>query len=203
MELYKDLELVDVIKDDEKVTLMFVDSDKNEVHDVTWRTMVFDQAEKKYKKDDNKLKKVEDWSQKYLGVPLSEIESAVGQTHDIYSYDNYESLWESDKRFDSDMVGQIISSKFKEIEVADEGIIMRFEYDGSTYRSNMKFTVFEFGKYMIKPLKRNRQLRKFEDNFGVPVDRADELIGKDILVEIKSMGNNVYAEIKPFAKKKK
>lgn len=202
MTVYEDLLLEEVLEDDDKVVLMFVDQDKNEVHDVVWRKKVFDKKTKKFVDDPNKLKQVEEWSVQFLGVPLFDIKSAEGSTHTVYSYDTYEALWEADKKFDSDMVGQIINSKIKSVDSTDEGIIIRFDYDGGTYRSNMKFTELRNGTYYIKPQKRNRRLKEFEDKFGVPLERANEIVGKDILVEVKAMGPNTYSEIKPFPKKK-
>lgn len=203
MEFYENLPLLEVEQDDTYIILTFVDEEKNECHDIKWKKQKFDPDEQAYVDDPNKLKQCEEWAEKYLGVTLDNLEDAVGQTHNIYAYETFESLWEADAKFEEDMVGQIINSKFKDVEETSDGIIIRFDYDGATYRSNMKYTVFKAGRYMVSPQKRNNQKNRFEEKFGVPLEQADSLIGKDIMVEVKAMGKNIYCDVKPFPKKKK
>lgn len=203
MNLYEQLELVDVVNDPDRVTLTYLDTERNEIHNVVWRKQKFDQATKKYVDDAEKLEQCKQWSKQYFDVELDDIESVVGRKDDIYAYDTFDSLWECDRRFTLEDVGEIITTTFKSIDLEKDRIAMRFEYDGNTYCANKKFTQLYDGKQIVNPQKRARQIRSFEDDFGVPIEEKDKLVGHEIKVEVKRMGNFAYAEVKAFPKKKK
>lgn len=206
MQKYEDLILEEILEDENEITLVFVDSDKSEVHDIKWRKKRWDKTKKVFVEDENQLKNTERLCEKFLGLPLSDIQDAEGQAHTVYQYDTYESLEESDAKFDVDMVGELIQTKIESIHEEDNfGIIIRYQNpndDNRVYRTNMKWTEWRGNKYMVKPLLRSKRYRQFEDKFGVPFDEKDKLIGKDIKVLVKEIGGNAFGDILPFPKKK-
>lgn len=198
----ENLEIVQVINDGDKIIFTCLDTEKQEIHEIIWRLKKFDAKTKKFEEDAGKYQQVVDWCKQYFDLTPETITEATGRTIDVFTYDTFDSFWESDKKFDLDMKGQVLQGVVKEVLYNTDGIAIRFDYDGNTYRSNMKFTELLNGVYYVKPMKRARQLQKFEDNFGITVDERDKLIGKNIMFEVKAMGKNTYVEIKPFPKKK-
>ena len=48
-------------------------------------------------------------------------------------------------------------------------------------------------------MKKEKELAKFEEKFGVPIDEKDSLIGQKLIVEVKSaFGKFFYGDIKPM-----
>lgn len=204
MQIYTDLELVEAKNDPDRLILTYLDRGNNEIHDIVWRKQKFDKSSKKFVDDPDKLKQVEEWCGTYLDTTLDNVDSVIGRTDTIYAYDTFDSLWEVDQRFSEEDVGSLFSTTFKSIDLLPDRIAIRFEgEDGGTYCSNMKFTQLFDGQQMVNPQKKARQFRKFEDKFGVPIEERDSLIGKEIMVEVKKMGDYTYSEVKPFPKKKK
>jgi hypothetical protein len=59
-------------------------------------------------------------------------------------------------------------------------------------------------EWFINPIKQKKQYEKFENKFQMPVTEVENMIGKNVLVEVKkAMGKWIYTEIKPFKKVKK
>ena len=207
MELRKNLELVEVEfeNDGKKAVMTFLDRERKEVRVVNFNKQAFSGG--KYVNDPEKEAKVEEWCKEYFGVPFDKLSGCVGTVHDIYVYDNFNSLFECDivEKFTEDMEGQIFQTAVKEILVDDYFIRIRFDIDGKTYESKMSF-----GKYMeatkewfVDPLKKQKAYEKFEEKYGVPVSEADKLIGHDLMVEVKSaFGKHFYGDIKKFPKTK-
>lgn len=51
--------------------------------------------------------------------------------------------------------------------------------------------------WFTNPQKQKKQFEKFEDKFGVTVENGDEIIGKNIMVEIKlAFKKFTYGDIK-------
>lgn len=207
MELRKNLELVEVEfeNDGKKAVMTFLDRERKEVRVVNFNKQSYNNG--KYVNDPEKEAKVAEWCQEYFGVPFDKLGGCVGTVHDVYVYDNFNSLWEVDmvEKFTEDMEGQIFQTAVKEILVDDYFIRIRFDIDGKTYESKMSF-----GKYMeatkewfVDPLKKQKAYEKFEEKYGVPVSEADKLIGHDLMVEVKSaFGKHFYGDIKKFPKTK-
>lgn len=197
MELHKDLPVVDIENTDDAVKFIFINSDSNEIYEVIFHKKQYDTKTREYVESDEKLKQTETWCQTYFGLPLDKIDQAIGQKHDVYVYEGYNSLWESDKKFTPDTVGQIIEAKIKEVTLNNTGIKIRYDYKGSTYSSNMGFTQKVGDNFYVNPQKKLKQLQRFEDKFHVPIEQANKLTGKKIMVEIKkAMGKYVYGDIK-------
>ncbi len=101
-----------------------------------------------------------------------------------------------------DDVGKILSGEIIEVALLEEGIRIYVEVDGKTYRNNMGFIKRVGDTYFIDPLKKVKQLVKFEDKFGVPADQGETLVGRSVMFEIKRLGytNTTYIDIKQFPK---
>lgn len=202
------LELVEVSYNDAKVTLTFLDPAAGEIREVNFNKKSFNKETEKFVADDEKAAKTEESLQKHFGLGFDAMEQAVGTKKDIYCYEKFNSLEESNVRelakFTADDVGQILSGEILEAAVEDEGIRIYVEYEEKTYRCNMGFSKKVGETYFIDPLKKPKQLAKFEEKFGVDPYEAEQLVGKTVMFEVKKMGgtNAIYIDIKPFPKKK-
>ncbi|EAD7568595.1 hypothetical protein AF829_12725 [Listeria monocytogenes] len=207
-EKLEQLELVEVVIKEGKATLQFIDMERGELREVIFNKNVFDKEKNEFVPDEEKAAKVEEWCQEYFQLTFDDLSKAVGEKRDVYAYDKFNSLWESEQiaKFDKDMVGQIISSTVKDVTDDGIGVHIKFEYEGELYQSNMTYSDYmeTMKKWFTNPQKQRKQYEKFEEKFGICIDNKEELIGKDIMVEVKSaFGKFVYPDIKPFPKKKK
>lgn len=201
MTKYEQLDCVSVSNENDKITFIFLDTKAGEIHNVVWRKQRFNRQTQEYEDDPAKMEKLREWSDKYFGLELENITDAVGSKMDIYAYDTFDSLWECDKRFDPKKdVNQIINTEIRSIDLTNEGIVIHYQWNGDTYASNMKFTESFDGVFYPNPQKRARQLRKFEEKFGVPIEEKDTLIGQQIMVEVKKIGQFAYGDIKALPK---
>lgn len=207
MELRKELELVEVEfeNDGKKAVMTFLDRERKEVRVVNFNKQSYKDG--KYVDDPEKEAKVEEWCTEYFGVPFKKLEGCVGTLHDVYVYDNFNSLFECDivQKFGGDMEGQIYQTTVKEIIEDDYNIRIKYEIDGDTYESKMQFGKFlkPTREWFVDPQKKEKVYEKFEEKFGVPVSQAESLIGHDLMVEVKrAFGTHLYGDIKKFPKKK-
>ena len=58
-------------------------------------------------------------------------------------------------------------------------------------------------EWFQNPQKRKKQEATFEKKFDISVDNKEELVGKQIMAEVKDFNGNIWIEIKAFPKKKK
>ena len=208
MELLEQLELVDVVFEDKKATLVFLDENRGEIREVNFNRQSFDQDTKKFVDDPEKAAKIDEWCEEYFNIDFDRLAEAIGEKRDVFCYDNFSSLFEVQmiSKFEEDMLGQIF-----EVEVtkaADDGkkISIQFEYEGQLYESKMQYADYLDARkeWFINPQKRIKQYKKFEEKFHIPVDRIEEMVGKTVMIEVKkAMGKYIYCEIKPFKKKVK
>ena len=208
-ELLEQLELVDVIiEDNKKATLVFLHEERGEIREVNFNKQVYDQKTKKFVDDAEKAQKAEEWAQEYFGLDFDQLAQAIGERKDVYCYDNFNSLFEVKipTKFEEDMLGQVF-----EVEVTnafDDGrkIAIQFEYEGNLYESKMQYADYVEAKkeWFINPIKQKKQYEKFESKFQMPVTEVENMIGKNVLIEVKkAMGKWIYTEVKPFKKAKK
>ena len=208
MELLEQLELVDVVFQDKQVSLVFLNEEKGEIHEVKWNKQVFDSANNKFVDDEEKAQKCEAWAQEYFGLTFDTLAQAIGERRDVFAYDRFNSLYEVKilSKFDKDMVGQIMQVDVSEVEDDGTAILIKFEYEGNTYASRMRYADYlEVKKqFFVNPIKQKKQYEKFQEKFGISVENKDQLVGQSVMIEIKlAFGKDVYVEIKPFPKKKK
>lgn len=207
MELRKDLELVSVEyeNDGKKAVLTFLDRERKEVRVVNFNKQSYSNG--KYVNDPEKAAKVETWCKDIFESTFDGLPACVGAKKDVYVYDSFNSLFEVQQveKFTKDMVGMIYQTEVDEILVDDYFIKIRYTIDGKKYESKQTF-----GKYMesmkqwfVDPQKKDRELKKFYDKYGVTIGEKDSLIGHPLMVEVKSaFGNHYYGDIKRFPARK-
>ena len=208
-QLLEQLELVDVIfEDNKKATLVFLHEEKGEIREVNFNKQVYNQDTKKFVDDAEKAQKVEEWAQEYFGLEFDRLAEAIGERKDVYCYDNFNSLFpvQMVTKFEEDMLGQMLYVDC--VNAFDDGkkIAIQFEYEGNLYESKMQYADYVEARkeWFINPQKQKKQYEKFKKKFSIDVENIEELIGKQITVEVKkAMGKYIYSEVKPFAKPKK
>lgn len=209
MELRKNLELVEVTysPDKKKATMTFLDKERNEIRDVNFNCQSYDRNSNKFIDDSEKAKKVDKWCRDYFGVSFGNLADCVGEVKDVYVYDRYNSLWETNEaeKFTDDMVGQIFQTRVKSVTVDDVAIRIGYEIDGKDYESKMTTAKYvqALGKWYGDPAKKEKQYERFEKKFGVPVEKAKTLVGHPLMVEVKKAFSSYYGDIKAFPKKGK
>lgn len=203
MEIRKDLVLVSVEYENngQKAIMTFLDRERKQVRVVNFNRQSYDNG--KYVDDPEKAEKVDAWCDEYFGVPFGELEKCIGVVKDVYCYDTFNSLWESQSiaKFTKDMNKMIIQTEISEVIVDDYAIRIRYPYDGKTYESKMSYAIYmeETREWFQDPIKKDKKYADFESKFHVPVDRAQEIVGKQIIVEVKSaFGKFYYGDIKPM-----
>lgn len=207
MELLEKLEVVSVEIEDGKAVVTFVDKERGEIREINLQKKRYDQDANKFVEDEETATKAEEKAQRLFGVPFDSLGQVIGETHDVYAYDNFNSLEPVTvvEKFDKEMVGQIIQTEVTAVEEDKVGLHIKFEDDGKTYQSNMNYAKYMegTGEWFTDPQKRKKQEAKFESKFHIPVSQKDDLVGKSIMVEVKEAFGKPYAEVKAFPKKKK
>ena len=207
MELRKQLELVDVEYDGKKAVMTFLDKERSEVRIVNFNKQIYDDKTSKYIDDEEKENKVEEWCQTYFSTTFDELASAIGSFHDVYVYDKFNSLWESQQieKFTKEQLGKIYQTEIKEIVQDNFSIRIRYDIDGNIYESKMTYGEYieSMKQWFVDPQKKTQVLEKFKQKFNVPVEQKDELIGTPLIVEVKcAFKKYYYGDIKPFPTKK-
>ena len=208
MKKWENLELVNVEyeNDSKKAVMTFLNEEEGTILEVNFNKQDFQNG--KFVDSEEKAAKVDEWCDKYFKLPFDKLAQAVGSKMDVYQYDKFNSLWESQQieKYDKDMVGSIMEVVVTECFVDDTAIRIRWEDDGKTYESKMTFAKYmeDRKEWFINPQRKEKQEKKFEEYFGIPVDRCDELVGQTLMIEIKlAFKKFVYAEVKPLPKGKK
>jgi len=207
MEIIKQLEAVEVNIEDGKATITFIDQERGEIHDVSISTKKYNEDTGKFEGNQEQADKAEAKAQRLFGLSFDKLGQVIGERHDIYVYDRFDSLEEVTvvAKFDKDMVGQIIQVDVASVEADEVGLHIKFEYEGETYQSNQNYATYmeSTGTWFQNAQKRKKQEAKFESKFGITVENKEELVGKAIMAEVKDFNGNVWIEIKAFPKKKK
>ena len=208
MEIRKDLELVEVEYENngKKAVMTFLDRERREVRIVNFNCQSYKDG--KYVDDPDKVEKVEEWCHEYFNCEFDDLKGAVGCRKDIYVYDSFNSVFECDivEKFTGDMEGQIYQTSIKEITLDDYAIRIRYEIEGKTYESKMSFGMYmkQTKEWFVDPNKKAKQMERFKDKFGVPIEEAESLIGHELMVEVKAaFGETLYGDIKKFPQKKR
>ncbi|MEP9852140.1 hypothetical protein ABDK10_05495 [Staphylococcus aureus] len=203
----ENLELVDVVLEDGKAELTFLDENAGEIRKVNINQKAFDPEKSKWIESEEKAQLAEEKAQKHFGVSFDELEKAIGQHHDIYAYEKFNSLTEVKitEKFKKDDEGLIFQTEITKIFEDNVGIHIEFEYEGKTYESKMSYSDYLEAKkmFLVDPIKKAKRYEQFEQKYNVPIERKDELIGQTITVEVKiAMGKYPYAEIKNIPNRK-
>jgi hypothetical protein len=208
MILKPNLEMVAAQYEDnnKKLICTFLDEEFGEIRDVNFNLQSFDKDSKKFVDNPEKAAQVEEWCKEHFGLSFLEMGQAVGMRKDIYCYDNFNSVFEVKmvEKFEEDMLGQLLTVDV--VEAFDDGrkIAIRFEYDGKLYESKMQYADYLEARqeWFPNPQKRKKQFEKFEEKFQMPVEEIENMVGREVVVEVKkAMGKYIYCEVKPFPKK--
>lgn len=201
LDLRKDLELAEVVYsgDKKKATMAFLDRDLGEVLEVNFNKQEYKDGN--WIDNEEKAEQVNEWCKKYFDLKFEDLTKAIGRKMDVYKYEKFNSLWEVNyvEKFKVEDEGKIIQTKISEVVDDGRAIRIRFEYNGSTYESKMGYAkYYEATKeWFTDPQKKDAQYKKFKEKFGVPVEKADSIVGKDIMCEVKvAFKKFAYVEIK-------
>lgn len=187
-----------------RLEMKFYDEKNDVLRTVKFNQQSYDRDRGQFVDDPEKARKCEEWSQKFFGCSFDDVPEQVGVRKDIYVYDNFCSLWESEetqraKKFDTAVKG-IIKTTIENIYTDQIGIHVEYRYNGELYES--KYTTAEFVKDMKKwirdPEKEERAKRRFKEIFGTDVSNKDTLIGKEIQVQVKKAFSSYYGEVLPL-----
>lgn len=187
-----------------RLEMKFYDEANDVLRTVKFNQQSYDRERGQFVDDPEKAQKCEEWSQKYFGCSFDQVPEQVGVRRDIYVYDNFCSLWESDdtqrvKKFEAPVKG-IIKTQIENIYSDNIGIHVEYRYNGELYES--KYTTAEYvkdmGKWIRDPEKEARAKRRFKEIFGVDISEKDRLIGAEIQVQVKKAFNSFYGEILPM-----
>ena len=187
-----------------RLEMKFYDEQNDVLRTVKFNLQNYDREKGQFVDDPEKAQKCEEWSQKYFGCSFNEVPEHLGVRHDIYVYDNFCSLWETEdsqraKKFESPVKG-IIKTKIENIYVDNVGIHVEYKYNDEIYES--KYTTSEFIKDLKKwvrdPDREARAYKRFKEIFGKDFSMKDELIGTDIQVQVKKAFSSYYGEILPL-----
>lgn len=199
--LRENLDLVEVVYEngEKKAVLKFLDIENGELLEVNFNKQVYENGG--WVDNEEKAKKVDEWCKEYFDRDFDKLTERVGDKFNVYKYEKFNSMWETKvvNKFDVKQKGEIFNTTISEITDTGSAISIRYEIDGNTYE-----TKFTYGEYMeglkqwfTNPQKKIKQFEKFEKTFGISFDEKETIIGKEIMIEIKTaFGKYAYAEIK-------
>ena len=187
-----------------RLEMKFYDAKNDVLRTVKFNQQSYDREKGQFVDDPEKVQKCEEWSQKYFGCSFAEVPEQVGVSRDVYVYENFCSLWETEdtqraKKFDNPVKG-IIKTKIENIYTDNIGIHVEYLYNGELYES--KYTTAEFIKDMKKwvrdPEREARAYKRFKEIYGKDISQKDELIGAEIQVQVKKAFSSYYGEVLPL-----
>lgn len=187
-----------------RLEMKFYDPENDVLRTVKFNKQSWDREKGQFVDDPEKEERCEEWSQKYFGCSFDEVPEQVGVCRDIYVYDNFCSLWETEetqraKKFDAPVKG-IIKTKIENIYVDTVGIHVEYKYNDELYESKYTFAEFvkDLKKWVRDPEREDRAKRRFKDIFGKDISEKDTLIGEEIQVQVKKAFSSYYGEILPM-----
>ena len=195
----------------DKAVLTFHDEDEGVIHEVTFQRKGYNEDTKKWFEDPEKKEKVDKQIDEVFGTTFDQLNSKVGQKYDVYIYSGFCHVLEFNIpiKFQADEVGQIYTSTIVSVEDNERmnKIEVIYDVDGTEYMSNMSYSKrVPLGgemKYLKDPAKKERQLANFKKKFHVDFDNRKEVVGKTLMVEVKDLNGNIYADMKALPKPKK
>ena len=205
MECIKNCEMIKAeIVNGTRLEMKFYDKENDVLRTVKFNRQNYDREKGQFVDDPEKAQKCEEWSQKYFGCSFDEVPEQVGVSRDVYVYENFCSLWETEetkraKKFGSPVKG-IIKTKIENIYTDNIGIHVQYLYNGDLYES--KYTTAEFiedmKKWVRDPEREARAMKRFKEIYGKDISQKDELIGADIQVQVKKAFASYYGEVLPL-----
>lgn len=187
-----------------RLEMKFYDTENDVLRTVKFNKQSWDREKGQFVDDPEKEQKCEEWSQKYFGCSFDEVPEQVGVCRDIYVYENFCSLWETEdtqraKRFDAPVKG-IIKTKIENIYVDTVGIHVEYKYNDELYESKYTYSEFvkDLKKWVRDPEREERAKRRFKEIFGRDISEKDTLLGEEIQVQVKKAFSSYYGEILPM-----
>ena len=187
-------------EEDYQATLKLADLDSKLIYDVNFNKREFDRNTKKWIPSPEKADKVEKLCMEHVGFSFDELEKALGSNFDVYVYENFNSLWEVKftNKFTDEHKGKSFQTTIDEIEDNGTAILIKYKWKGEPYQSKMTYSDYseDLKEWFVNPQKRKKQLDKFADKFGMPLEDKDELVGSKIIVNVKcAFGKFYYGEV--------
>lgn len=199
--LRKDLELVEVVyKDDnKKAVLRFLDMEAGEILEVNFNKQ--DYQDGNYVDSEEKAEKVDKWCEEYFETDFDNLSNRIGDKFNVYTYEKFNSMWEAEviEKFDKEDQGKIFETTIESVTDDGQKISIKYKYEDQLHETKMQYSdyVESIKKWFVNPQKQRKQYEKFENKFGVPVEKAEEIVGKKIMVEIKvAFKKFAYGDIK-------
>lgn len=196
MEILKDSEIVEVRNDSDVLKFTCLQRDEGVAVEVKWSKGEYDPNLQQIIPTEEKTEQVNNWCKQYFDLDLMTINKATGKKIDVYVYDTFSSFWESDSKFKLEDIGTKFETTIEEIELTNDAIVIRYKWNGEKYHTLYRFTKRLGDEYFVFPQKKRRQLKRFEETFGLPIERKDELVGLPVSIEVKNAFNkHAYGEL--------
>lgn len=199
--LREDLELVEVVyeNNDKKAVLKFLDVENGELLEVNFNKQVYVNGD--WADDKEKAEKVDEWCKEYFDRDFSNLSERVGDSFNVYVYENFNSMWESQvvNKFETSQKGEIMTTEISEVEDTGTAIAIRYEIEDKLYETKYTYGEYreELKQWFTNPQKKKKQFERFEKMFGITYENRESIIGKEIMIEVKvAFGKYPYAEIK-------
>lgn len=200
--LIENLELADVVREDKnKAILKLIDRDNKLIYEVNLNKLAFDRETNTWKPNKEKAENVEKTCLEYVGYSFDELEKAIGKNFNIYEYDWGYSFYKINtiSKFKAEHKGKSFQTVIDDIIVDDViGIHIRYKWKDETYQTNMTYGQFDevTRQWYLVPLEKKKKYNAFLTKFGVPVEEKEKLIGKNIIINVKSaFGTHFYGEL--------
>lgn len=214
-----ELLMVDKGKDDHVTTFKFLHDETNEIREVVFFKDTYDSEVKEFKPDADQYEKYVKNLETYLHVTPDTVYDAVGKKFPVWAGEKYDYMWEPTEfyEFPTQFKGQNFDAVIEDIwyDESKEGtpqeqtrvtFVLKLKEHGKLVKSNMNWGewVPSLKRSFSNPRKRYMQMQNFEEKFGVLFENRNEIIGKDVKIEVKSYNFNgksgTYVDIKPFPK---
>lgn len=187
-------------EEDYQATLKLADLENKLVYEVNFNKREFNRDTKKWIPSEEKEKKTEEHCLNDVGFSFDELEKAIGSNFDVYVYEKFNSLHEVKltNKFQAEHKGKSFQTVIDEVEDNGTAIVIKYQWKGELYQSKMTYADYseDLKEWFVNPQKRKKQLDKFSDRYGVALEDKDELIGKNIIVNVKcAFGKFYYGEI--------
>lgn len=199
--LRENLELVEVVyeNNDKKAVLKFLDIENGELLEVNFNKQVYVNGD--WADDKEKAEKVDHWCKQYFDRDFSNLSERVGDSFNVYVYENFNSMWESQvvNKFETSQKGEIMTTEISEVEDTGTAIAIRYEIEDKLYETKYTYGEYreELKQWFTNPQKKKKQFERFEKMFGITYEDRESIIGKEIMIEVKvAFGKYPYAEIK-------
>ncbi|BED92181.1 MAG: hypothetical protein CfP315_0777 [Candidatus Improbicoccus pseudotrichonymphae] len=214
MIIKQNLELIEIKRNDKNTNadLIFLDLETNKTYSVHMNRQKWNKKTEKFEDDEEKATKVDNLLTQELGVTFENLETAIGETHDIYVYEDKErpfnSLFEvnevskPDELFFKKYRGGI-ETTIDEIEDTGDRIRIIFKVENTRYYSSITIDkdklrygdwINSRNQFLPNALLEKKAYQNFQKIFNLPFERKDELINHKIKIYPAQAGKNYYLE---------